>query len=122
MGYAPVIAFDTAKRAAMARQLLALGVHRDRITATTNDTELHNLWTRERTVASLHRLTGQPRALLDMWDTPELQDMERRALQQLMSPSRAGDDRLIYSIAGRQPTTRRGRRVQANRAWGIDAA
>lgn len=122
MAYAPVIAFDRARRVAMARQLQRLGVPLATITATTGDTELADLWLRERTIASLRRLTGHPRALLDLYHTSELQELERCTLRNLMDADRrTGADQLIYSIGGRQPHGRTALRRQHLRAWNIPA-
>lgn len=119
--YAPVICFDTARRRAMARQLLALGVHRSRILATKTDAELADLWTRERTITSLRRLTGHGRAALDLLGTAELVHLEQRTVAHLMGAEGRTPDQLIYSISGRRPRNGRDRRRQDAREWGIPA-
>jgi len=121
MGYAPVIAFDQAKPLAMARQLLALGVSRDRILATRSIEELSDLWTRERTIASLQKLTGHGRHGLDLCGTDELVELERRAIRNLMGADGRTPGQLIYSISGRQPRHPTTRRRQHLAAWDIPA-
>lgn len=121
MALAPVIAFDRARRIAMARQLREMGVPLERITATQTDAELADLWTRERTLHNLGRLTGHPRAMFTLWDTADLAELEKRILGNLMGSDGRGADRLIYSISGRAAGTRSERRRQQNRAWGIPA-
>lgn len=120
MPYCPVIAFERRKQ--IIKRLIAMQIPVDQIAraAVDGETALDTLWTREKTIRSLTRLTGQPRHLLDMWDTGELQEIEQRTLRNLMG-ARPGDDRLIYSMPGQMARTRRDRRTQANRAWGLTA-
>lgn len=120
MGLAPVICFATARRAAIARQLQRLGVPLERITATRTDAELDDLWTRERTLAGLHRLTGHSRAILELWDTAELVHLERQVLANLMDAG-PSPSQLIYSIGGHRPGRRGDRRRQEHRAWRLPA-
>lgn len=121
MGLAPVIAFDQAKCKAMARQLLNLGIPRDRILATRSTEELADLWTRERTIASIHRLTGHGRHALDLYGTAELIELERRTLTNLMGSDGRTPDQLIYSIGGHQPRHHTTRRRQHLQAWNLSA-
>jgi hypothetical protein len=126
MTMAPVFDLDTRRRALIAKRLLHLGVPVHRITATRTDQELAALWTRERTVASLIRLTGHQRALFDLWPTEDLIELERITLRHLMSSAPGHDGRLIYSIGGYTSRNKhRGQRMRADqrtkeRAWGID--
>lgn len=121
MTYAPVIQFDTARRRAMARQLLDMGVDRSRICATKTDAELADLWTRERTLASLKKLNGCERIFYERYATGELVELERATLRQLMGSDGRTPDQLIYSIGGRRPKHPTTRRRQHLAAWDIPA-
>jgi hypothetical protein len=117
---APVVCLDTARRRLIAQRLLRLGVPVATITATRNDQELADLWARERTIASLTKLTGHDRWLIGQWPTEDLIELERVALRQLMGASSRCPDRMIYSFGGRIPKTRGRQHRNELKAWGID--
>ncbi|HET9118505.1 MAG TPA: hypothetical protein VFN75_10620 [Pseudonocardiaceae bacterium] len=115
MAYAPVIAFDQAKRAAICRQLHhRYGITINQLAAIHDehgDPGLHDLWTRERTLASLQQLTGHGRHGLDLYSTSELVELEQRTLTQLMGVDRRNPRPLTDIIRQRQHLA----------AWGIPA-
>lgn len=122
MTYAPVVVFE--RRKLVAARLLQMGVPIDRIVAAAEQPgseALDTLWGREKVIAGLTRLTGHGRGMLDMLPTADLHELERRTLASLMGADGRTPDQLIYSISGRRPKTRAGRRAQQNRAWNLSA-